>query len=133
MGRSMGQERGMGHTKGGSMDKRGGVDKGTMSNSGSRSVGRDSGVGDLGNVAAVSVGGVGDGLGPAVGQGHGVGAGGGVAVTVLLLAEVGAAVVVVDGVLVGVDRGLVVHGLGGVLANSGGDDEGEDDGDLKYR
>ena len=69
---------------------------------------------------AVAVVGVGDGLHAAVGQVDGVAAGGGVAVPLLLLGEVGAAVVVSHAVVVGVDRGLG-QVAGGVASGGGGD------------
>ena len=75
----------MGQTEGGSVDQGAVGNDGPVGHGRSRSVGGGSGVGDLGDVAAVAVGVVGDGLDPAVGQGHGVGAGGGVAVAVLVL------------------------------------------------
>ena len=57
-------------------------------------------------------GGVGDGLGPAVGQSHLVGAGSGGTVAVLVGREVDQAGVVLDGVGVGVGGGEVGVGLG---------------------
>ena len=128
----------------GSVDEGSGVDEGSVGNhgpvshdgsvgnGGSGSVGRGAGVGHLGNVAAVSVSVVGHGLGPAVGQTYGVLAAGGVAITVLVLGKVGAGVVVVDAVLVGVHGGLVgVHGGGGgVLGQGGGHQGGEHNSNL---
>ena len=59
----------------------------------------------------------------AVGQEDGVGAAGGVAVTLLVLAKVGATVLVVHAVLEGVVRlrglGLLVVGLGVAVAGGG--------------
>ena len=66
-------------------------------------------IGDVCDIAAVPVGHlVVDVLGPAVGQGHAVVAVGRVAVTLLLLPEVGAVVVVVHPVLIGVVGWLIV-------------------------
>ena len=131
----------------GSVDN-GGVDNrgvgnnvgGSVSNHGSGSVVGLARVGDLGNVTALSVGVVGHGLGPAVGQGHGVLTAGGVAVTVLVLGKFGAGVVVGHAVLVGVDGGLVgvdLRGVGrgvggGVLGHGGGGQEGKGKGDLEF-
>jgi len=67
-------------------------------------------VSDLGLVAAVAVDGVGDLLDPAVGKVDEVGSGGGAVVARLGLAEVVAGVVVLNGVLVGVDGWH--HGVG---------------------
>ena len=84
-----------------------------VGNGGSGSIGGNSLVGHFGDVAAVGVSHVVvDVLDPAVGQGHPVGAAGGVAVTLLVLTEVGAAVVVGNAVLVGVNGGAV-SGVGG--------------------
>ena len=93
-----------------------------VGNGGSGSIGGNSLVGHFGDVAAVGVSHVVvDVLDPAVGQGHPVGAAGGVAVTLLVLTEVGAAVVVGNAVLVGVNGGAVggVGGSGGVGDNRG--------------
>merc|ERR1711949_60100 len=96
----------------------GGVsDNGSVDSVGNRGVDSVGGHADSGAVAglagvghvlddAVAVVGVGDGLHAAVGQVDGVAAGGGVSVPLLLLGEVGAAVVVGHAVVVGVDRGL---------------------------
>jgi len=98
------------------------------------------GVGDLGDVARVGIGGVvAHGLDTAIGKSDGVRAGGGVVVAVLLLVEVGARVVVSDGVLVLVHGGSVVSGLGvfgsglvggggsvGSVVSSNSGDEGSD-------
>ena len=89
-----------------------------VGNGGSGSIGGNSLVGHFGDVAAVGVSHVVvDVLDPAVGQGHPVGAAGGVAVTLLVLTEVGAAVVVGHAVLVGVDGGAV-GGVGGGVGHS---------------
>ena len=85
-----------------------------VGNGGSGSIGGHALVGHVGDVATVSISHVVvDVLDPAVGQGHPVGAAGGVAVTLLVLTEVGAAVVVGHAVLVGVDGGAVGGGVGG--------------------
>ena len=116
---------------GGSVNHRGGVDKGGSgvmghgsSVVGDRGILGLSRVGHISNVSAVGVGNVVvDMLDPAVGQVDGVGAGGGVAVTVLLGVEPGARVVVGNGVVVGVDGGLLIGGLlvgGGSLVDGSG-------------
>ena len=116
-----------------------------VGNGGSGSIGGNSLVGHFGDVAAVGVSHVVvDVLDPAVGQGHPVGAAGGVAVTLLVLPEVGTAVVVGHAVLVGVDGGLVVvaaavtvtgntAGGGKGLSESGADNHGEDDESLDIK
>ena len=105
---------------------------------GSGSVGGNALVGHIGDVTAVSVGGViGDDLGSAVGESNPVGSGGGVSVPLLVLGEVSAAIVVGYAVLVGVGGGGVVVGfcaIGGRTgggAHSGGDKGGKDDNSLK--
>ena len=106
----------------------------------SRTVGGHALVGHVGDVAAVGIGHVVvDVLHPAVGQSHSVGAAGGVAVPLLLLTEVGAAVVVGNAVLVGVDGGLLmvaatVAGSAASrksLAKGGADNHGEDEESLE--
>ena len=91
-------------------------------------IGRLTGVHNIGDVAAVGVSDlVVDGLQTTVGERHGVGAGGGVAVPLLAGVELGA-VVIVHGVVVGVDGGLVVGGRGGVAVPGcviGGGDGGQ--------
>ena len=66
-------------------------------------------IGDVARVAIVDL--VGDDLGPAVGKGNAVLAVGGIAIPVLILAEVGTRVAVLDTVLVVVGSGLVMSGL----------------------
>ena len=66
-------------------------------------------IGDVAGVAVVDL--VGDDLGPAVGEGDAVLAVGGVPVPVLVLAEVGARVAVLNAVLEAVRGGLIVGGL----------------------
>ena len=79
---------------------------------------------DISDVARVAVGNlVGDDLGPAVGKGNAVLAVGGIAVPSLVLAKVGARVVILNTVLVGVSSGLVISGLlvgrGGLVGSRG--------------
>ena len=79
---------------------------------------------DISDVARVAVGNlVGDDLGPAVGKGNTVLAVGGIAVPSLVLAKVGARVVILNTVLVGVSSGLVISGLlvgrGGLVGSRG--------------
>merc|ERR1719330_569631 len=79
---------------------------------------------DIHDVAGVAVdGGVGDDLGPAVGKGNAVLAVGGIAVPSLVLAKVGARVVILNTILVGVSSGLVISGLlvgrGGLVGSRG--------------
>ncbi len=80
----------------------------------------------ISDVARVAIGDrVSDNLGAAVGKGNTVLAVGGIAVTVLILVEVGAGVVVLDSVLVVVHRGSVlilgsVVGGGGLVVSRGG-------------
>ena len=67
---------------------------------------------DISDVAGVAVSNiVGDDLGPAVGKGNAVLAVGGVPVPVLVLAEVGARVAVLNAILEAVRGGLIVGGL----------------------
>ena len=66
-------------------------------------------IGDVAGVAIVDL--VGDDLGPAVGEGDAVLAVGGVPVPVLVLAEVGARVAVLNAILEAVRGGLIVGGL----------------------
>ena len=82
-------------------------------------------VGDIGDVAGVGVGNVvPHSLDAAVGESHGVLAVGGVAIPGLVLLEVGAGVVVVDGVGVVVDGGAVLVGGAGVGGGVGGNGAG---------
>ena len=78
-------------------------------------------IGDVAGVAVVDL--VGDDLGPAVGKGDAVLAVGGIAVPVLVLAKVGARVVILNTILVGVSSGLVISGLlvgrGGLVGSRG--------------
>ena len=83
------------------------------------------------HVARLAVHGVGHGLQPAVGQRHVVLAVGEVAVTRLLRAEVVVAVVVLDGVLPGVEGGL--GGVGGLGVGGGGLVGGGGGGLVHYR
>ena len=97
------------------------VCRGVVSGGRAVAVGWHSLVAHVSHVAAVSVGNVVvDVLDPAVGQRHAVGAGGGVAVPLLLLPEVGAAVVVGHAVLVGVMSGLLVVATAAVATVAGG-------------
>ena len=126
----------VGHSNGSMGHSHGAVgNNGGMGHSRSGSVGGDTVIGDIGDIAASSVSHVVvDGLSAAVGQGHGVGAGGGVAVPVLVLGKVGAAVVVVHAVLVGVHGGLVVDdGGGGVLGQGTGNQGRQNKGDLQNK
>ena len=70
-----------------------------------------------------------DVLDPAVGEGHPVGAGGGVTLSLLLLSEVGAAVVIGDSILVGVVGRLLMvatsSSSGEGLGHHTGDHQGE--------
>ena len=126
----------VGHSNGSMGHSHGAVgNNGGMGHSRSGSVGGDTVIGDIGDIAASSVSHVVvDGLSAAVGQGHGVGAGGGVAVPVLVLGKVGAAVVVVHAVLVRVHGGLVVDdGGGGVLGQGTGNQGRQNKGDLQNK
>merc|ERR1719210_764484 len=78
------------------------------------------GVSNVSDVAVVVVGGVGDGLGAAIGQVDGVGASDILAVSGLGLGKVGARVVVVDSVLEGVWLGGLVVVSGGGVVDGGG-------------
>ena len=80
---------------------------------------------DISDVARVAIlDSVGDDLGPAVGKGNTVLAVGGIAIPSLILAEVGARVVILNTVLVGVGGRLVIGGLlvgrGGLVGGSRG-------------
>ena len=113
-----------------------GNDGGSFDNGGS--VLRDTLVGHVLN-DSVSVVGVFDGLDSSVGKGDGVAAGGGVSVPGLGLLEVGAAVVVVDSVLIGVHWGFSEVGSSGVAgsnhgnsgSSAGDSDKGGDDESLQ--
>ena len=100
----------------------------TMSNS--MSIGGDSFIGDISYIPTVCISHmVVDVLDPAVGEGHPVGARGGVAVSLLLLPEVGAAVVIGHSILVGVVGGLLMvatsSSSGEGLGHHAGDHQGE--------
>jgi len=76
-------------------------------------------------------------LDPAVRESHAVAAGGGIAVPLLVLGELGSAVVIIDTIVVGVDWGLCqitgsLHNDGGSILRSsdGSSHEGGDDEDL---
>merc|ERR1719431_1903622 len=76
-------------------------------------------------------------LDPAVRESHAVAAGGGIAVPLLVLGELGSAVVIIDTIVVGVDWGLSqiagsLHNNGGSILRSsdGSSHEGGDDEDL---
>ena len=114
--------------RGSMSNNRAGMGNNRGGNSGSVSGGAR--VGDLSDVAAVSVGVVVDSLDAAVGEGDAVGTGGDVAIPLLLLVELGTAVVVSYAIVVGVDgRGVRVDGSSGVHNGSvvdkgGGVDDG---------
>jgi hypothetical protein len=101
-------------------------------------IGRLTGVHNIGDVAAVSIAHlIVDSLKTTVGQGDGIRPGGGVAVPLLTRVNLHA-VVVVHGVVVGVDGGLVVGGSRGgvavagcVVGESHSGDGGEKNDDLK--
>merc|ERR1719295_2048759 len=87
---------------------------------------------DVSNIPGVSIGHVvSDNLGAAVGQGHPVLALDGIAVPVLVLAKVGARVVVSHGILVGVDGGSVgwgsIGGWGTCGIGGGSQEQGSDE------
>merc|ERR1719350_311951 len=112
------------------VDHRGGVDSmdsvdggsGDVATSRGRGVLGLTGVGHLSNVAGQVVGVVGDGLDPAVGKVDGVGSSDNTGTIVgLRLLEGSLAVVISDGVGVGVGGGLGHHSMGhGVLGGGGG-------------
>ena len=108
---------------------------GSLVGGGGRGVGSLTGVGNIGDVTGGGVSnGVGHGLDSAVGKVDGVAAAGGVAVSVLTGLELGAGVVVSNGVVVGVDGGADgLSGVGAVGWGRGGGGGSGDEGGSKSK
>jgi len=132
--RSVGDDGGMMHSHRSMVDS----DRGVSNNldRGRSIVASDSLIGDLlgDSITIVSIL---HSLDPAVRESHGVAAGGGIAVPLLVLGELGSAVVISDTIVVGVDWGLSqvissLHNNGGSILRSsdGSSHEGGDDEDL---
>merc|ERR1719402_572150 len=85
-----------------------------------RSVMGNAFIGNLSNIATVGIGSVVvDHLGSAVRESNSVGSRSGVAISLLLLTELGSAVVISNTVLVSIDSRLVISGLRSVARGSG--------------
>ena len=106
----------------------------------SRSIGRNSLIGDLSNISAVGISSVVvDNLGSAIRKSNSVGSRGGISISALLLVEVGSAVVISYSILVRIDsRGILIDGGRGVARScregEGSSKEGgENNGGLKWK
>merc|ERR1712055_592300 len=106
------------------MDSMDSVDRG-MDSMGNSRVGRgrsvvgNSLVGNFSNIATVGISGVVvDHLGSAVRESNSVGSRGGVAISLLILAELGSAVVISNAVLISIGSRLVIRGLRSITRSS---------------
>ena len=106
----------------GSMDK-GSVDKGSMMGNGSmgrsRSIGRNSFIGDLSNISTVSISSVvADNLGSAIRKSNSVGSRGCISISVLCLIVLSSAVIISNSVLVGIDCRFIIGWFRGIARGS---------------
>merc|ERR1719378_480872 len=116
--RSMGNHRAVGNNRGMGNNRVGNLDW-------SRSVGGDSLIGDLSNISTVGISSVVvDNLGSAIRKSNSVGSRGGVSISILLLIKVSSAVVISYSILVSIDRGVIIDGLGSVSLREGSSQEG---------
>merc|ERR1712180_391554 len=110
----MGNNWGMGNSNGSVGNSNGsmGNNGSSMGNNRTRSIGGNSFVGDLSNISTVGISSVvADNLGSAIGKSYSVGSSGGISISALILIKVGSTVVISNSILVGVDRGVIIHRL----------------------